>query len=140
MNIKQRKAVELLSIGTTVRQTAKAVGCSPAALLSWKKNREFAKELEKVKQSTAEQLRKERETYNQLLFVSAIEAVQTLLELLKSDNEFTKLAAAQELLDRWESLPKDKVQTVEIASFNKETAYSQICEQVYGIENDEPDL
>lgn len=135
MDIKKRQAIEVLATGQSLRDSAKTIGCSPTSLLAWKKDSEFANELKRLEDLTIEQLRAEREHYNRLVFSSAIESVKTLLELLQSEHEITRLTAARQLLDRFDKLPQIEGDRLRSASekLDRESAYQEICREVYGL-------
>jgi len=117
---KQEQAIVLLARGASIVDTAKIVKVSEQTIYNWKANESF---MEDLKDETRAYLGESRTRLGSL----ALLAIETLADLLKSDNPSIRLKAVQEVfkanglntldpdLHRWQGL-------------GMETTYSQECE------------
>lgn len=87
MNDKQIKCINLMiNTNKTQKQIAKEIEVSEKTICEWKKQKEFKEEIDK----------NVKENFSSL----AIEAQKELKKLLKSNNEYIKIQAVKDILDR----------------------------------------
>lgn len=94
---KQKRCLELMIMGDyTQKEIAKEIGVAEQTIVNWKKKEEFAEEYNSA-------LKKR-------INLHAAAAFKTETELLRnSDNDFIRLNAAKDILDRAGFKPADKV-------------------------------
>ncbi len=111
---KQKKCIEMLISGTmTQADIAAALKVSEQTICNWKKNSEFAAELESA---------------NRLVISSLVPAaIQRTKALLNADSEAVQLAAAKDILDRAGYKPQDNIRlNANIVSEKLEDVFKQI--------------
>lgn len=93
---KQTKCIEMLAIGQyTQAQIAKELKISEQTICNWKKNSEFATEL--------------NEKIRICIQTLAPKAVNTMEKLLNSDSDNVRFSAAKDILDRTGFKPSDNI-------------------------------
>lgn len=94
---KQKKCIELMVKGDmTQAEIARELKISEQTICNWKKDGEFAGELERA---------------NRLVISSLVpRAISKTAALLNAENEQVQLAAAKDILDRAGYKPQDKIQ------------------------------
>ena len=111
---RQKKCIEMLISGTmTQADIAAALKVSEQTICNWKKNSEFAAELESA---------------NRLVISSLVPAaIQRTKALLNADSEAVQLAAAKDILDRAGYKPQDNIRlNANIVSEKLEDVFKQI--------------
>lgn len=111
---RQKKCIEMLISGTmTQADIAVALKVSEQTICNWKKNSEFAAELESA---------------NRLVISSLVPAaIQRTKALLNADSEAVQLAAAKDILDRAGYKPQDNIRlNANIVSEKLEDVFKQI--------------
>lgn len=97
LNEKQQKCIILLATtNKTQKQIAKEIQISENTICEWKKDEEFKKELQNEMKNN----------FNSL----AVDAQKELRKLLKSKNEYVKLQAVKDILDRAGYKAMDKIE------------------------------
>lgn len=115
MNDKQEKCINLMiTTNKTQKQIAKEIEVSEKTICEWKKQKEFKAEIEK----------NIKENFSSL----ALEAQKELKKLLKSNNEYIKMQAAKDILDRAGYKPTERIKN-EVEPSKK---FADICKQLGG--------
>ena len=97
LNENQEKCINLMiTTNKTQKQIAKEINISEKTICEWKKNIDFKNELQKQM----------KENFN----ILALEAQRELKKLLKSKNEYVKMQAIKDILDRSGFKPTDKIE------------------------------
>ncbi len=97
LNENQEKCINLMiTTNKTQKQIASEINISEKTICEWKKQKEFKEEIQNSM----------RENFNLL----AIEAQKELKKLLKSKNEYVKMHAIKDILDRSGFKPTDKIE------------------------------
>ncbi len=97
LNEKQEKCINLMiTTNKKQKQIANEINISEKTICEWKKQKEFKEEIQNSM----------RENFNLL----AIEAQKELKKLLKSKNEYVKMQAIKDILDRSGFKPTDKIE------------------------------
>ena len=115
MNDKQIKCANLMiTTNKTQKQIAKEIEVSERTICEWKKQKEFKEYMQKTI----------KENFSSL----AIEAQRELRKLLKSKNEYIKIQAVKDILDRAGYKPTERIKN-EIEPSKK---FADICSQLGG--------
>ena len=115
MNDKQEKCINLMiTTNKTQKQIAKEIEVSEKTICEWKKQKEFKAEIEK----------NIKENFSLL----ALEAQKELKKLLKSNNEYIKMQAVKDILDRAGYKPTERIKN-EVEPSKK---FADICKQLGG--------
>ena len=115
MNDKQIKCINLMiNTNKTQKQIAKEIEVSEKTICEWKKQKEFKNEIEK----------NIKENFGSL----AVEAQKELKKLLKSNNEYIKMQAVKDILDRAGYKPTERIKN-EVEPSKK---FADICKQLGG--------
>lgn len=97
INEKQQKCIDLMVMtNKTQKQIANEIDVAEKTICEWKKQQEFKKEIQNRLQ----------ENFSSL----AIQAQKELKQLLKSNNEYVKMQAIKDILDRAGYKATDKVE------------------------------
>lgn len=97
LNEKQEKCINLMiTTNKKQKQIANEINISEKTICEWKKQKEFKEEIQNSMW----------ENFNLL----AIEAQKELKKLLKSKNEYVKMQAIKDILDRSGFKPTDKIE------------------------------
>ena len=112
---KQMQCIILMVIeNKTQKQIAKELKISEQTICNWKKDKEFKNEIEK----------NIKENFGSL----AVEAQKELKKLLKSNNEYIKMQAVKDILDRAGYKPTERIKN-EVEPSKK---FADICKQLGG--------
>ena len=107
LNENQEKCINLMiTTNKTQKQIASEINISEKTICEWKKNIDFKNELQNQM----------KENFSSL----ALEAQKELKRLLKSKNEYVKMQAIKDILDRSGFKPTDKIEhsgSIENTSF-----------------------
>lgn len=115
MNNKQEKCINLMiTTNKTQKQIANEIEVSERTICEWKKQKEFKECMQK----------KIKENFSSL----AIEAQRELKKLLKSKNEYIRIQAVKDILDRAGYKPTERIKN-EIEPSKK---FADICNQLGG--------
>jgi transposase len=96
LNKKQKKCLELMAMGElTQREIAKQIDISEETISRWKRNSEFASELDALIRISIRSL--------------AAKAFKTQTNLLNAKSEMVRFLAAKDILDRAGFKPDDKI-------------------------------
>lgn len=117
MTDKQEKCIKLMvTTNKTQKQIAKEIEVSEKTICEWKKQKEFKDEIDK----------NIKENFSSL----AIDAQKELKKLLKSNNEYIKMQAVKDILDRAGYKPTERIKN-EVEPSKK---FADICRQLGGEE------
>jgi len=112
---KQMQCINLMVIeNKTQKQIAKELKITEQTICNWKKDKEFKNEIEK----------NIKENFGSL----AVEAQKELKKLLKSNNEYIKMQAVKDILDRAGYKPTERIKN-EVEPSKK---FADICKQLGG--------
>ena len=112
---KQIQCINLMVIeNKTQKQIAKELNITEQTICNWKKDKEFKNEIEK----------NIKENFGSL----AVEAQKELKKLLKSNNEYIKMQAVKDILDRAGYKPTERIKN-EVEPSKK---FADICKQLGG--------
>ena len=115
MNDKQEKCINLMvATNKTQKQIAKEIEVSEKTICEWKKQREFKDAIDKII----------KENFGSL----ALDAQKELKKLLKSKNEYIKIQAVKDILDRAGFKPTERIKN-EVEPSKK---FADICKQLGG--------
>lgn len=115
MNEKQIKCINLMiTTNKTQKQIAQEIEVSEKTICEWKKDKEFKNEIDK----------RVKENFSSL----AIDAQKELKKLLKSKNEYIRIQAVKDILDRAGYKPAERIKN-EIEPSKK---FADICKQLGG--------
>lgn len=115
LNEKQMQCIRLMvAENKTQKQIANELKITEQTICNWKKDKEFKGEIDK----------NIKENFGSL----AIEAQKELKKLLKSNNEYIKIQAAKDILDRAGFKPTERIKN-EIEPSKK---FADICSQLGG--------
>lgn len=115
MTDKQEKCIKLMvTTSKTQKQIAKEIEVSEKTICEWKKQKEFKDEIDK----------NIKENFSSL----AIDAQKELKKLLKSNNEYIKMQAVKDILDRAGYKPTERIKN-EVEPSKK---FADICRQLGG--------
>lgn len=115
MNDKQEKCINLMvTTNKTQKQIAKEIEVSEKTICEWKKQREFKDAIDK----------NIKENFGSL----ALDAQKELKKLLKSKNEYIKIQAVKDILDRAGFKPTERIKN-EVEPSKK---FADICKQLGG--------
>ena len=112
---KQMQCINLMVIeNKTQKQIAKELKITEQTICNWKKDKEFKNEIEQ----------NIKENFGSL----AVEAQKELKKLLKSNNEYIKMQAVKDVLDRAGYKPTERIKN-EVEPSKK---FEDICKQLGG--------
>jgi len=112
---KQMQCINLMVIeNKTQKQIAKELKITEQTICNWKKDKEFKNEIEQ----------NIKENFGSL----AVEAQKELKKLLKSNNEYIKMQAVKDILDRAGYKPTERIKN-EVEPSKK---FADICKQLGG--------
>ena len=112
---KQMQCINLMVIeNKTQKQIAKELKITEQTICNWKKDKEFKNEIEQ----------NIKENFGSL----AVEAQKELKKLLKSNNEYIKMQAVKDILDRAGYKPTERIKN-EVEPSKK---FEDICKQLGG--------
>lgn len=115
MNDKQEKCINLMiTTNKTQKQIAEEIEVSEKTICEWKKQKEFKDAIDK----------NIKENFSSL----ALDAQRELKKLLKSNNEYIKMQAVKDILDRAGFKPTERIKN-EIEPSKK---FADICKQLGG--------
>ncbi len=115
MNDKQEKCINLMiTTNKTQKQIAKEIEVSERTICEWKKQKKFKEEIQKRIQDNFSSL--------------ATDAQKELKKLLKSSNEYIKMQAVKDILDRAGYKPTERIKS-EVEPSKK---FADICKQLGG--------
>lgn len=115
LNEKQLKCINLMiTTNKTQKTIAKEIEVSEKTICEWKKKREFKDELQKQIQNNFSLL--------------AIEAQKELKKLLKSKNEYIRIQAVKDVLDRAGYKPAERIKN----ELDPSEKFADICKQLGG--------
>ena len=115
MNEKQQLCINLmLTTNKTQREIAKKLDVNERTISEWKKQKEFKEELQKGV----------KENFSSL----ALKAQKELTKLLKSKNEYVRIQAVKDILDRAGYKPPERIKN-ELEPSKK---FADICKQLGG--------
>lgn len=115
MNDKQEKCINLMvTTNKTQKQIAKEIEVSEKTICEWKKQKEFKDAIDK----------NIKENFGSL----ALDAQKELKRLLKSNNEYIKMQAVKDILDRAGYKPTERIKN-EVEPSKK---FADICKQLGG--------
>lgn len=123
MNEKQEKCINLMiTTNKTQKQIAKEIEVSEKTICEWKKQKEFRDEIDKnIKENFAS---------------IAIEAQRELKKLLKSNNEYIKIQAVKDILDRAGYKPIERREIKDDTEKTKKIdAISEILNQMKSVDD-----
>lgn len=125
MTDKQEKCINLIiTTNKTQKQIAKEIEVSEKTICEWKKQKEFKENMQKVIQ----------ENFSSL----AIEAQKELSKLLKSKNEYIRIQAIKDILDRAGYKPIEKREIKDDTEKAKKIdAISDILTQMKSVDDEE---
>lgn len=115
MNDKQEKCINLMvTTNKTQKRIAKEIEVSEKTICEWKKQKEFKDAIDK----------NIKENFGSL----ALDAQKELKRLLKSNNEYIKMQAVKDILDRAGYKPTERIKN-EVEPSKK---FADICKQLGG--------
>lgn len=115
LNEKQLKCINLMITSNKTQKTiAKEIEVSEKTICEWKKKKEFKDELQKQIQNNFSLL--------------AIEAQKELKKLLKSKNEYIRIQAVKDVLDRAGYKPAERIKN----ELDPSEKFADICKQLGG--------
>ncbi len=115
LNEKQLKCINLMiTTNKTQKTIAKEIEVSEKTICEWKKKKEFKDELQKQIQNNFSLL--------------AIEAQKELKKLLKSKNEYIRIQAVKDVLDRAGYKPAERIKN----ELDPSEKFADICKQLGG--------
>lgn len=115
MTDKQEKCINLMvTTNKTQKQIAKEIEVSEKTICEWKKQKEFKDAIDK----------NIKENFGSL----ALDAQKELKRLLKSNNEYIKMQAVKDILDRAGYKPTERIKN-EVEPSKK---FADICKQLGG--------
>lgn len=120
---KQIQCINLMTVeNKTQKQIAKELKITEQTICNWKKDKEFKSEIEK----------NIKENFGSL----ALEAQKELKKLLKSNNEYIKMQAVKDILDRAGYKPVEKREIKDDTEKTKKIdAISDILNQMQGVDD-----
>lgn len=123
MNEKQEKCINLMiTTNKTQKQIAKEIEVSEKTICEWKKQKEFKDEIDK----------NIKENFGSL----AIDAQKELKKLLKSNNEYIRIQAVKDILDRAGYKPIEKREIKDDTEKTKKIdAISDILNQMKSVDD-----
>ena len=122
LNEKQQKCIELLiTTNKTQKQIANEINVTEKTICEWKKDTNFKEELQNQM----------KENFSLL----AIEAQKELKKLLKSKNEYVKMQAIKDILDRSGYKPTDKIEHSENVESPTNALLESINRQLFSRNN-----
>lgn len=115
LNEKQLKCINLMITSNKTQKTiAKEIEVSEKTICEWKKKKEFKDELQKQIQNNFSLL--------------AIDAQKELKKLLKSKNEYIRIQAVKDVLDRAGYKPAERIKN----ELDPSEKFADICKQLGG--------
>lgn len=125
MNDKQEKCINLMiTTNKTQKQIAKEIEVSEKTICEWKKQKEFKDEIDK----------NIKENFGSL----AIDAQKELKKLLKSNNEYIRIQAVKDILDRAGYKPVEKREIKDDTEKTKKIdAISSILNQMKSVDDEQ---
>lgn len=115
LNEKQLKCINLMITENKTQKTiAKEIEVSEKTICEWKKKKEFKDELQKQIQNNFSLL--------------AIDAQKELKKLLKSKNEYIRIQAVKDVLDRAGYKPAERIKN----ELDPSEKFADICKQLGG--------
>ncbi|MFR7544781.1 MAG: phBC6A51 family helix-turn-helix protein [Clostridia bacterium] len=115
LNEKQLKCINLMITSNKTQKTiAKEIEVSQKTICEWKKKKEFKDELQKQIQNNFSLL--------------AIDAQKELKKLLKSKNEYIRIQAVKDVLDRAGYKPAERIKN----ELDPSEKFADICKQLGG--------
>jgi len=112
LNKKHMKAIKLIIEGATEEKIVKECKISPSTLYNWKRDEDFAAELETQRQLSVENAR-------EVLTTTVEKAAFTMVKLLDSHVDSVRFKAAKEIIDRVYGSPTQRQELV--ADITQET-------------------
>lgn len=124
MNDKQIKCINLMvTTNKTQKQIAQEIEVSEKTICEWKKDKEFKDEIDK----------RVKENFSSL----AIDAQKELKKLLKSKNEYIKIQAVKDVLDRAGYKPVERREIKDDTEKSKKIdAISDILNQMQSVDDE----
>ena len=125
MNEKQQKCINLMiATNKTQKQIAQEIQVNENTITNWKKDKEFIKAIEQ----------NIKENFSSL----ALDAQKVLKKLLKSKNEYIKIQAVKDVLDRAGFKPIEKREIKDDTEKTKKiNAISEILNQMQSVDDEQ---
>lgn len=125
MNEKQEKCINLMiTTNKTQKEIAKEIEVSEKTICEWKKQKEFKDEIDK----------RIKENFSSL----AVDAQKELKKLLKSKNEYIRIQAVKDILDRAGFKPVEKREIKDDTEKTKKIdAISDILTQMKSVDDEQ---
>ncbi len=125
MNEKQQKCINLMiATNKTQKQIAQEIQVNENTITNWKKDKEFIKAIEQ----------NIKENFSSL----ALDAQKELKKLLKSKNEYIKIQAVKDVLDRAGFKPIEKREIKDDTEKTKKiNAISEILNQMQSVDDEQ---